>query len=182
MMVEVPCTGRGGGCPYCRQSIIVDNGSHYISYFIDKDSTWKKSIDYKPLKLTPDQFTYIKVVVPNAYRVHEILEEQVGKPLNSIGFVMNFMFWMKYGVTHETYASDVFDIQRSWICCELFMCILIDQGLGDSFTTEPCQTLPVQLWEQCKKMACCKLLRYHPSRKSQIQLDPLSTRYPPGGI
>lgn len=187
IMLERPC-GRGS-CEYCPESERQNKESgnpHYIVYYVTRFNGWTRVVDFQRLFLLPNEYTYLKVDIPQPDRFESLLEQQLGKSLNHKGFFLNFVFGTKYGLTtkqlnnEENSDKDIFTEKKEWMCCELAVALLADQGLGGYFSSlDPCQTRPYDLWVQAKEIMNSQVLRYHPSLK-QMPMEGEGMNYPPG--
>lgn len=187
LLLSVPC--KGPNCLDCvlsqrenaRESSYKGQGHpHFISYYATINRPWSRIVDQKELTNQPYMYTYIQVPLRYPDRVQEILDATVGKSMNRKGLLFNFYLGCKFGVTLNTYTEEVFKSQPSWMCTELAICVLIDQGYTSYLTeNEICQTTPLQLWRQMKKIPHSSLLQHHPSTPQQ-PLDQ-NMDFPTGG-
>ena len=165
MLFEVPC--RGPMCSYCNQSQRETRSSqpHFLTYYGTTGTPWACDVDSRKFLRYPHDWTYLAIPMRDIERAHAFIRAQVGKPLNMKGFYLNYLFGTRYGVSQvDQLDTSQAKHNPSWLCCELFITVLVDQGYGYAMRhLVPCQTWPVELWMAAKNITGAEVLHSHPS-------------------
>jgi len=180
LMLRMECAGQEV-CAFrheTRRSTRCSGQPHYVCYYVSTFHPWCRVVDMPKLMREASKYTYIRLRVGQPQRLLELVEQQLGKPINRKGFFCNYVLGTRFGVTLDSYTTQVFEERKEWMCCELFMCLLIDQSMGSNFASDPCKTLPLQLWDYARHIPGSQLYEFHPS----ITQQPLDNDidFPPG--
>jgi hypothetical protein len=170
IMFRVACPSFG--CLYCSESQrdTRTGSDHFLAYYATLTRNWMCEVDCKRFVLEPHAWAFLEVPVADARGAHDLVRAQLGKPINMKGYFANYIFSTRYGVS-ELHSNLNIRAQPSWLCCELALAILADQGYRSLFShLVPCQVFPVELWAEARCIPGCKALLSTPT----TQITPFS--------
>jgi hypothetical protein len=180
IMFRVPC--REQACRWCPESRKQGQRSswHFVAYLVSLDRPWRRDVDHRRYERDARSFTYVAAPFPNARKAMQTMDEQIGKPINYSGFMLNFLLPVHFGVTDA--LSPLAFQMPSYMCAELISCILAQQGFAAYLNHPPCKMYPYDLWQTTRHLPGALLLQAHPSERAAAQRIVKGTRVdsPPG--